>query len=72
MRGLGGQKVGTLTVCSNVDERRVVIALRGYVFNGFGFLCVSPRELSARVFHAGLRGAGVDVVAMSRDRYVSR
>lgn len=72
MHGLHSQNVGTLTICSNVAHRRVVITLRGYVFNSCGFLCVSPRELSARVFHDGLQGVGMDVVAMSRSRYVSR
>lgn len=72
IRGLGGHKVGTVTVCSKVAQRRVIITLRGYVFNSCGFLCVSPRQLSARVFQTGLQSVGVDVVAMSRDRYVSR
>lgn len=72
IEGLHRQNVGTATVCSNVAHRRVIVTLRGYVFNGCGFLCMSPRELSARVFRVGLHDVRIDLVAISRSRYVSR
>ncbi len=70
--GLHDQNIGTRILRTNLSHGEVFSVLRRTRFNTCGLLCISPRHLASRLFLGQLRFIRIDVVTISRTRYVSR